>query len=322
MPWGSYISFFSYAGENTISALGRLVLIIWLFVVLIINSSYTANFTSILIVQQLSSSIKGIQSLIESNDPIGYQENAQNYLHDDLSIPESRLVAFRSEAKYAEALRKDSSLSEDMSTAILKLSENGNLQRIHDQWLMRSACSSQETKLTVDRLDLKSFSGLFLICAIACFLTFVVYLGLMVRQFMSHCPSEEAEGGDPTPWSSQLQTFLSFADEKQKAVKSQSKKRQPKKASTGSGTLWYAPERTIDCSLNGSRISHMELSPSQRDDCYNEVLFQVTTHGPNSRNNYTDNTRQQAEHNEDPTPGLEERRILRGDRFHYLGMNS
>jgi len=108
MPRGAYVSFFFHAGENTVSALGRLVLIIWLFVVLIINSSYTASLTSMLTVQQLSSPIKGIQSLIESNEPIGYQENsfAQNYLHDELSIPESRLVALRSEAEYAEALRK------------------------------------------------------------------------------------------------------------------------------------------------------------------------------------------------------------------------
>jgi ionotropic glutamate receptor len=48
------------------------VLLIWLFVVLILNSSYIASLTSILIVQQLSYSVKGIESLTISNDPIGY----------------------------------------------------------------------------------------------------------------------------------------------------------------------------------------------------------------------------------------------------------
>lgn len=50
------------AGENTVSALGRLVLILWLFVVLIINLSYMASLTSILTVQQLSSRIEGLDS--------------------------------------------------------------------------------------------------------------------------------------------------------------------------------------------------------------------------------------------------------------------
>lgn len=89
------------------STLGRLVLIIWLFVVLIINSSYTASLTSILTVQQLASPIKGIESLIASNDPIGYQQGsfAQNYLIDELSIHESRLVPLNSQDDYVRALR-------------------------------------------------------------------------------------------------------------------------------------------------------------------------------------------------------------------------
>ena len=94
-------------GENTVSTLGRIVLIIWLFVVLIINSSYTASLTSILTVQQLASPIKGIESLIASKDPIGYQQGsfAGNYLIDELSIHPSRLVALNSQDDYARALK-------------------------------------------------------------------------------------------------------------------------------------------------------------------------------------------------------------------------
>ncbi|GAB2260312.1 hypothetical protein Droror1_Dr00011167 [Drosera rotundifolia] len=43
--------------ENTVSTLGRLVLIICLFVVLVITSNYTASLTSILTVQQLTSEL-------------------------------------------------------------------------------------------------------------------------------------------------------------------------------------------------------------------------------------------------------------------------
>ncbi|XP_028105079.1 glutamate receptor 3.4-like [Camellia sinensis] len=78
--------------ESIVSTLGCLVLILWLFVVLIINSSYTASLTSILMVQQLTSNIKGIDSLITSTNSIGVQDGsfAYNYLIEELNIAESR----------------------------------------------------------------------------------------------------------------------------------------------------------------------------------------------------------------------------------------
>lgn len=96
-----------FAGENTVSTLGRLVLIIWLFVVLIVNSSYTASLTSILTVQQLSSPIKGIENLITSDEPVGYQVGsfAEHYLSEELNISRSRLVPLGSPEEYASALK-------------------------------------------------------------------------------------------------------------------------------------------------------------------------------------------------------------------------
>lgn len=83
------------------------MLIIWLFVVLIINSSYTASLTSILTVQQLTSRIEGIDSLISSNDHIGVQDGsfAWKYLTNELNIAESRLVKLKNQDEYGTALR-------------------------------------------------------------------------------------------------------------------------------------------------------------------------------------------------------------------------
>nr|XP_043625000.1 glutamate receptor 3.2-like isoform X2 [Erigeron canadensis] len=99
--------FFSHR-ENTLSTLGRMVLFIWLFVVLIINSSYTASLTSILTVQQLSSPIRGIESLITTNERIGFQVGsfAENYLMEELNIPKSRLIPLGSPQEYAEKLEQ------------------------------------------------------------------------------------------------------------------------------------------------------------------------------------------------------------------------
>ena len=84
------------------------MLLVWLFVVLIINSSYIASLTSILTLQQLSSPIKGIETLINNKDPIGYQQGsyARNYLVEELGIQESRLVPLNSAEDYAKALKE------------------------------------------------------------------------------------------------------------------------------------------------------------------------------------------------------------------------
>ena len=82
------------------------MLLIWLFAVLIINSSYTANLTSLLTVQELTSGIQGLDSLISSSSAIGYQVGSfsRNYLMDELNIAESRLVPLNSPSDYARAL--------------------------------------------------------------------------------------------------------------------------------------------------------------------------------------------------------------------------
>jgi ionotropic glutamate receptor/U3 small nucleolar RNA-associated protein 19 len=82
------------------------VIIIWLFVVLIIQSSYTASLTSILTVQQLTSPITGIDNLVASDEPIGFQTGsfAENYLLQELGVSKSRLRALGSPDAYKRAL--------------------------------------------------------------------------------------------------------------------------------------------------------------------------------------------------------------------------
>jgi hypothetical protein len=58
-------------------------------------------------VQQLTSRIEGIDSLVSSNEPIGIQDGsfARNYLMDELNIAGSRLVILKSQQEYSTALQ-------------------------------------------------------------------------------------------------------------------------------------------------------------------------------------------------------------------------
>ncbi|KAJ3693932.1 hypothetical protein LUZ60_009412 [Juncus effusus] len=269
--WFSFSTLFFAHRENTMSNLGRAVLLIWLFVVLIIQSSYTASLTSILTVQQLSSQIQGIQSLISSNEPIGYQTGsfAEDYMVEELGIARDRLVeltgpedylrslelgpsnggvaAVVDERSYVElflatecrfsiigseftrsgwgfAFPRDSSLAVDMSTAILTLSENGDLQKIHDKWLMRSAAcmSDASTEIEANQLHLDSFLGLFLICGVACIIALFIYLCITLRQYIRQVPVDERNqtgqmGQTCYGYCRSIKSFLSFADKKKEA---------------------------------------------------------------------------------------------------------
>ncbi|KAL0454521.1 UNVERIFIED_CONTAM: Glutamate receptor 3.2 [Sesamum latifolium] len=266
--WFGFSTMFFAHRENTVSTLGRIVLILWLFVVLIITSSYTASLTSILTVQQLAPSIRGIDSLITSNDHIGFQVGsfAENYLTDELNIAKSRLIPLGSPEEYADALRRgrvaavvderpyvdvflskycmaqvvgreftksgwgfafprDSPLAMDMSTALLTLSENGELQKIHKKWLNARACHRPSSDDS-DQLQLKSFWGLFLICGIACFLALSIYFCLMVRKFKRYFPEESAPSSvQSSSRSVRIQRFLSFVDEKDEVSKNKLKRK-------------------------------------------------------------------------------------------------
>ena len=114
----------------------------------------------------------------------------------------------------------------DMSTAILKLSENGILQRIHDKWLTGSACSSEGAKQGIDRLELKSFWGLFLLSGIACFLALLFYVIRMANRFKRHSGSHNFDASSSR--SAQLRSFLSFVnktEEEDKRVKKRRRER-------------------------------------------------------------------------------------------------
>ncbi|CAH9115824.1 unnamed protein product [Cuscuta epithymum] len=271
--WFSLSTMFFAHRENTVSTLGRAVLIIWLFVVLIINSSYTASLTSILTVQQLYSPIKGIESLKEGDDPIGYQTGsfAERYLVDEIGIHKSRLVPLGSPEAYAAALEKgpaaeggvsavvderpyvesflssqckfrilgqeftksgwgfafprDSPLATDMSTAILTLSENGELQRIHDKWLLRAGCDSDGTEIDSDRLHLKSFWGLFVICGAACVIALLIYCCQIILKFRRIARAESVGDGSGSSHSRNLRRLISLIDEKSDPSKRDKKRR-------------------------------------------------------------------------------------------------
>lgn len=261
-----------HSQENTVSTLGRFVLAVWFFLLMVITSSYTAYLTSSLTIQQLSYPISGIDSLIVSRDPIGYQEGsfAKGYMIDALKIHPSRLVPLRSPQAYAEALQlgaknggvaaivddlqyaelflretngfgivgqpfirrgwgfafpRGSLLPIDLSSAILKLSESGELKKIHDTWFCKTSCSATTARHSERyQLNLSSFCGLYIVCGSVIFSCCLIFLLRSIRQFIRYKSkmrdhAELSEKG----CSEVIYKFFDFLDEKEEAIKNKFK---------------------------------------------------------------------------------------------------
>lgn len=161
-----------------------------------------------------------------------------------------------------QAFPRDSPLAMDLSTAILTLSENGQLQKIHDKWLSKESCASEESDTDSDQLHLQSFWGLFLICGIACFIALVIYFSLMFREFKKYGHGETNDHpSTPTPKSTprRLQKFFSFADERLDTSKLKRKR--------GNDVAMYGSYRNEDGPRNGSGRIHVEIDsdPQRRN---------------------------------------------------------
>ncbi|KAL5699238.1 hypothetical protein ACHQM5_030171 [Ranunculus cassubicifolius] len=94
--------------ERIVSNLTRCVVIVWIFVVLILNSSYTASLSAILTVESLQPAVTSIEELTKNGDYVGYPEGC--YIPDLLKhlIDESKFKPFKSAEHMHGALQKGS----------------------------------------------------------------------------------------------------------------------------------------------------------------------------------------------------------------------
>ena len=88
-------------GERVSSNLTKFVLIVWMLVVLVLSSSYTANLTSMLTMEQLNPDIK-------AKDCVGYQNGSfvGDFLMKEMKFDKSKLMIYSSWEQFDEALSK------------------------------------------------------------------------------------------------------------------------------------------------------------------------------------------------------------------------
>ncbi|KAL5207957.1 hypothetical protein ABZP36_032392 [Zizania latifolia] len=115
-PWQQFGLIFYFAFSTLVfshkekleSNLSRLVVIIWVFVVLILTSSYTASLTSMLTVQKLQPTVTDARELVRRGDYIGFQEGT--FIEPLLKKMgfQDRMRSYSTADQYADALSKGS----------------------------------------------------------------------------------------------------------------------------------------------------------------------------------------------------------------------
>ncbi|KAL8466480.1 hypothetical protein ACS0TY_035533 [Phlomoides rotata] len=108
MFWFSFSTLVFAHREKVTSNLTRFVIIVWLFVVLVLTQSYTANLTSMLTVQQLRPTITEMSDLIKSGEYVGYQQGSfVSGLLKNMKFDQTKFKSYNPE-EYDEALSKGS----------------------------------------------------------------------------------------------------------------------------------------------------------------------------------------------------------------------
>ncbi|MED6195810.1 hypothetical protein PIB30_041525 [Stylosanthes scabra] len=108
--WFTFSSLFFAHREKMYRKLTRVVMVSWLFLVLILNSSYTASLSSMLTVKQLQTNVTNIEWLKKNNMKIGCDGDSfvRNYLEDVEKFKPENIINITSEDKYIDAFANGS----------------------------------------------------------------------------------------------------------------------------------------------------------------------------------------------------------------------
>ncbi|MCL7043737.1 hypothetical protein MKW94_019580 [Papaver nudicaule] len=182
--------------ERVLSSLGRIVMGIWLFLVLILTQSYTANLASMLTIRRLEPTYTDVKELIRYRYSVGYQEGSfvldqlkgMGFKELNLKTKGGIVAAFEELpyielllAKYCDkymtvgeiypndgwsfvSLPKGSPLGPDISRQILKLREDGETmttKQVAFGSTSKSTCPKTDPLSSSTSLKLDSFRVLF-----------------------------------------------------------------------------------------------------------------------------------------------------------------
>nr|XP_043611343.1 glutamate receptor 1.3-like [Erigeron canadensis] len=219
--WFILMTLFSAQRERLSSNLSKFVVFVWLLVVLILISSYTATLASLLTVEQFQIASKGgtvgfhggsfVAGVTVSNLNFENHRHKPYYSYDDYAdalsrggkhggadaiideIPYIKMFLGKYSSDYAMIspetstsgfgfiFAKGSTMAVEMSRQIAKIRENGTLHLLEKKWFEKHSSSSQDALTKPRTLNFDSFRGLFLISGISSALALMTSVICLLR---------------------------------------------------------------------------------------------------------------------------------------------
>ncbi|XWS75987.1 hypothetical protein CRYUN_Cryun01aG0138800 [Craigia yunnanensis] len=214
MFWFSLSTMVFAHRERVVSNLVRFVIIIWCFVVLILTQFYTASLTSLLTIEQLQPTVTDISELLKR------KESSLEELHElfakgsanggiSAALDEFHLLSSFLQ-NFAVNIPRGSHLVEDVSRAILNVTQGDDMNQIEDTWFKKETVCLDRNSISSNSLGLESFRGLFLIAGTASLLALVIFVAMFLyepRHVLLQFDSETST------WR-RIRTMLRFFDQK------------------------------------------------------------------------------------------------------------
>nr|GMD14219.1 glutamate receptor 1.2-like [Ipomoea batatas] len=210
--------------ERLVSNWSRFVVSVWLFVVLIISSSYTATLSSLLTLERIK---------FAKGDYLGYRYISEGVVFNNTNFADTRLRRYHSPEDYREALsrgsekggvggiideipylkcflakypseyalvgtapttngfafafQKGSALVPEISEAIVRLRVEGKLKELEDKWFKNqsSLLPLANAGTQLNTLSLDNFRGLFLVSGTSKAVAFIVFIIFALNKKLS-----------------------------------------------------------------------------------------------------------------------------------------
>ncbi|KAG4193044.1 hypothetical protein ERO13_A07G195700v2 [Gossypium hirsutum] len=172
--------------EKLLSNLSKFVVIIWVFIVLIITSSYTATLASMLTVKQIQLSSRDNDVWVPSdisNFTFETRRRRANHSPEEYADALKRgsknggVSAIINEIPYLKVCPRRSPLVQDISSSIMRLREEKRLEMMENKWFnSESSFTTLDPESNFNRLHIHSFGGLFLVTGISSISALVVCL--------------------------------------------------------------------------------------------------------------------------------------------------
>ncbi|KAJ9690595.1 hypothetical protein PVL29_012979 [Vitis rotundifolia] len=239
--WFTFSSLF-FAHSNNIT---RIVIVVWLFVVFVLTSSYTASLSSMLTARRFEPNVTDVEWLKATKSVVGCDGDSflRKYLENEIKFTAADIKNISNQYQYPGEFQ-----SGNISAAFLELPhakvftnqfcKNYTATQPLNRFGGFAFCSTTET----DELSLGNFWALYLLCGATSTLCFLLFFLRLLIDFKRHQASRsDANPNDESVWMKTVQLVHFFHSGQTEIPNERQSNLSPRPTGDECSTPWWSP---------------------------------------------------------------------------------